>query len=148
MLNILTIITIGWSFMMLISSIVNAFVFSGKLVEIQEKLAETREAPQVIDQPFINTILDVADTVLAHAEFLNLNSILVYLLSILGAFLMRKFMKLGFWMYVLATAIEISVPIIVLQNSLAAGAFMIGGFFSLVFVVLYAVNYKELNDSN
>ena len=143
MLNVLTIITIGWSFMMLISSFVNAFVFSGNIEKVQEQMS-TIDIEGKQGEPFLNVLFNVADTVLEHAEFLNYNSMLVYILSIFAALLMRKLMKLGFWIYVLATSIEISVPLIVLDNKLAAAAVIVGSIFSIVFIVLYGVNYKQL----
>ncbi len=143
MLNVLTIITIGWSFMMLMSSVVNAVVFSGNIEKVQEQMNNIDTEGQQ-GESFLKALFNVADTVLEHAEFLNYNSILVYILSIVAALFMRKLMKLGFWLYVLATVIEISVPLIVLDNKLAAGAVILGSIFSVVFIVLYGVNYSQL----
>lgn len=143
MLNVLTIITIGWSFMMLVSSIVNALVFSGNIDTVRGEIANSDIEGQK-GEPFLRILIDAADTVLEHAELLNYNSIIVYLLSISAALFMRKLLKTGFWIYVLATALEISVPLIVLDNKLAAAAVIFGSVFSIVFIILYGVNYKHL----
>ena len=143
MLNVLTIMTIGWSFMMLISSIVNAFVLSGRVDTIQEEIGKV-DIKGKPGEPFLEVIFNTADIVLEHAEFLNYNSMIVYVLSIVAALLMRKLLKLGFWMYIMATAIEISVPVTVLENKLAAGVVILSSVFSVIFIILYGVNYKQL----
>ena len=56
MLNVLTIITIGWSFMMLVSSVVNAFVFSGKLETIQEEISKV-DIEGKEGEPFLRFLL-------------------------------------------------------------------------------------------
>ena len=146
MLNVLTIITIGWSFMMLVSSIINAFVFSGNIDIVREEIANT-DIEGKKGEPFLQVLFEVADTVLEHAELLNYNSMVVYLLSIIAALLMRKLLKLGFWLYICATALEISIPLLLLDNKLAAAAVIVGSIFSLVFIILYGVNYKHLTSN-
>lgn len=146
MLNVLTIITIGWSFMMLVSSIVNIFVLSGNVETIQNEISKV-DIEGKKGEPFLQALFNVADNVLEHAEFLNLNNLLVFILSITAALLMRRLLKVGFWIYVIATAIEISVPLLVLNNKLAALAVIGGSIFSIIFIVLYGVNYKQLTGS-
>ncbi len=144
MLNVLTIMTIGWSSMILISSIINSFVLSGKTDEIREVILKAKEEPEVTEKPIIDWVLGLADNVLENAEILNLNTILVCVLSISAALLMRKLMKLGFWIYVAAVIIEIGIPFLILEDPMTAGLVVSGSVFSILFIILYSVNYKQL----
>ncbi len=144
MLNVISIMTIGWSSMILISGVINSFILSGNISQFQEALGEAKESTEVESNPMLEWALGMADNVLDYAEILNLNTILVCILSITAALLMRKLMKLGFWIYILATLTEICVPFIILKDPLTAGLVISGSVFSILFVILYSVNYKEL----
>lgn len=72
-------------------------------------------------------------------------SILAAVLTLMGAILMWKLRKVGFWVYVLGTIISIVAPLIIYSGNLIGAFTAIGfGFFGLLFIVLYAINKKQL----
>ncbi len=73
-------------------------------------------------------------------------SIISCVFTLLGAVLMFRLSKTGFWLYVLGTLIGIVAPFIVygggnLFSILSSSAF---AFFGILFVVLYGLNLKHL----
>lgn len=67
------------------------------------------------------------------------------LLTLTGAILMWFLRKSGFFLYVLGIAVSIAVPFYLYSNDfLAVGMSMIGPFFGLVFIALYALNLKTM----
>ena len=72
-------------------------------------------------------------------------SILAAMLTLIGAIMMWKLRKVGFWIYVLGTAISVIAPLIIYSGNLIGAISSIGlGFFGVLFVVLYAINKKQL----
>jgi hypothetical protein len=72
-------------------------------------------------------------------------SILAAILTLIGAIMMWKLRKIGFWIYVLGTVIGIVAPLIIYSGNLLGAISAIGiGFFGILFVVLYAINKKQL----
>jgi hypothetical protein len=67
------------------------------------------------------------------------------LITILGAILMFRLNRLGFWVYLAGTIAEIALPLLLFGPNLFTGiSTTITGFFGLVFVVLYAFCLKEM----
>jgi hypothetical protein len=72
-------------------------------------------------------------------------SILAAILTLIGAIMMWNLRKIGFWIYVLGTVIGIVAPLIIYSGNLIGAISSIGiGFFGVLFVVLYAINKKQL----
>ncbi|MDP2175222.1 MAG: hypothetical protein Q8K70_04855 [Bacteroidota bacterium] len=72
-------------------------------------------------------------------------SIIAAILTLMGAFFMWGLKKIGFWVYVLGTAVSIIAPIIIYNGNVVGAFTAIGlGFVGLIFVILYAVNRKHL----
>jgi uncharacterized MnhB-related membrane protein len=64
---------------------------------------------------------------------------------LIGAIMMWNLRKIGFWIYVLGTVIGIVAPLIIYSGNLIGAISSIGiGFFGVLFVVLYAINKKQL----
>jgi uncharacterized membrane protein (DUF2068 family) len=69
---------------------------------------------------------------------------LVYsLITLIGAILMFRLRRVGFWIYVAGTAIGITIPIILLGFGALNMSF--GVFFSLLFIGLYWLTFKEMH---
>lgn len=67
------------------------------------------------------------------------------LLTLTGAILMWFLRKSGFFLYVLGIAISIAIPFYLYGNDfLAVGMSMVGPFFGVVFIALYALNLKTM----
>jgi len=87
----------------------------------------------------------VADLTLENIKNNSYASILASILTLLGAIMMWKLRKIGFWIYVLGTVIGIVAPLIIYSGNLLGAISAIGiGFFGILFVVLYAINKKQL----
>ena len=68
------------------------------------------------------------------------------ILNILGAFLMIRLMKAGFWIYILGTAVGIVGVFVSYGAHNLVGLFLSSGaaFMGILFVVLYSLNLKAL----
>jgi len=87
----------------------------------------------------------VADLTLENIKNNSYASILSSILTILGAILMWKLRKIGFWIYVLGAVIGVVAPVIIFSGNIIAVILSIGlAFFGALFVVLYAINKKQL----
>ncbi|MFT3945747.1 MAG: hypothetical protein QM763_02140 [Agriterribacter sp.] len=66
--------------------------------------------------------------------------------TLVGAILMFRLKKTGFWIYVLGTVISIAAPIAIygVGNIVSLGIVFIAALTGIVFVVLYAMNLKYL----
>jgi hypothetical protein len=74
-----------------------------------------------------------------------LTSILASLFTLFGALLMWNLRSIGFWVYVAGTLISIIAPLIIYQGNILGGlSAILIGFIGLVFIVLYAINKKQL----
>ncbi|MEO6221374.1 MAG: hypothetical protein ABIO81_13155 [Ginsengibacter sp.] len=73
-----------------------------------------------------------------------LGGILSAILTLLGAILMWRLYRIGFYVYVAGVIISIIVPFYLYGNNLlAVGISAFIGFFGLVFIALYALNFKS-----
>ncbi len=67
------------------------------------------------------------------------------LLTLTGALFMWKLKRTGFYLYIAGVIVGILVPFFVFGNDLlAVGASSFASFFGLIFIALYAVNWKSL----
>ncbi len=67
------------------------------------------------------------------------------LFTLLGAILMWKLKRNGFYIYIVGVIINIATPFYLYGNDfVAVGLSMFSGFFGLVFIALYALNFKSL----
>lgn len=67
-------------------------------------------------------------------------------LCLIGAFLMWGLKKTGFYAYVAGTLVGVIVPIVIFGfgNIFSLGITIVGGFFGVLFVVLYGLNLKYM----
>lgn len=66
------------------------------------------------------------------------------LLSLLGAIMMFKLKKNGFYLYVVANLFAILVPLALIDFNATMFMTMIGGGITVLFVILYAINLKHM----
>lgn len=85
------------------------------------------------------------DSMLEWASTINYINLGVSVLCILGAFLMWKLKRTGFFLYTAATIVSVAAPIALMgSNFLTLMSVAMGGFFGLIFIILYGVNFKHL----
>ncbi|MGB1039328.1 MAG: hypothetical protein ACPGVD_00480 [Flavobacteriales bacterium] len=144
MLNVLTIMTIGYSSLMVISGIINLFILPNVLNDINSQINDNQVNISEIDNPILQSLLRFGLDAIEFLPLLNLLQIVVAIICITSAILMRKLRKLGFYLYFIGVLLEILVPIFLMGTGLSAGFILIGSFFSILFIILYGVNLKHL----
>lgn len=81
-----------------------------------------------------------------NAKPIGITGIVLSLLSVFGVWQMWNLRKSGFWVYLLATIGGLVVPLVFLGGGwLALASVGVSGFFSLIFVILYAVNLRHMH---
>ena len=150
-LCILTFLASSYGLVTNISSYLNADVSSSfvqqSLDDTQSKLEEKLEGDEK-GADITNKVMSDASR-LATPENIKksaLFAILANVLTLSGAILMFMLRKPGFWMYVAGTLISIVAPLMIYGtgNILGLGLTILIGFFGILFVVLYALNLKQL----
>lgn len=120
------------------------------VAEAQAKMEEAKA--QLGDQAsgvagrMMDSGLELTQRAAEHAVPIGVAGIILSMLSLFGVWRMWNLQKSGFWMYVLASILGLVVPLYFLGTSLLAIA-SIGfiGFFTLIFIILYAVNLKYMH---
>lgn len=79
-----------------------------------------------------------------HFTLLNSVSILAGIICIIGAILIRKLKKNGYYIYILGCILEIAIPAIMIGGVILGGMLLFGSIFSILFIILYGVNLKHL----
>ncbi len=79
-----------------------------------------------------------------HFTLLNSVPILAGIICIIGAILIRKLKKNGYYIYILGCILEIAIPAIMIGGVILGGMLLFGSIFSILFIILYGVNLKHL----
>ncbi|BAX79236.1 hypothetical protein [Labilibaculum antarcticum] len=66
------------------------------------------------------------------------------LLSLIGVFLMFKLKRNGFYLYLVANLFALLVPLALIDFDATMFLTMIGGGFTVLFIILYALNLKHM----
>ena len=95
---------------------------------------------------FMESAMEVAENAAKNAKQIGISGIVFNLLSLVGVWLMWNLRKNGFWLYTLAALAGIAADTYFLGGGLAA-MLSIGfmGFFTVLFIILYAVNLKYMH---
>ncbi len=76
-----------------------------------------------------------------------IGAIVSSIFTLLGAIMMWKLRRIGFYLYIAGVVIGIIVPFYLYGNNLIAiGISAFTSFFGLVFIALYALNFKSFRD--
>lgn len=150
-LLVLCILTWFWSGVVSIGGGISSILMHDKRIEEYKQSREVFNNQQGISEGeeifrgFTNNILDSADSFIEHSQTLNYITVLTGVLCVLGAFLMFKLKRIGYYVYVVSTLFFIIAPIYLVGNNLLAiSTTIFYGFFGLVFIILYGVNFKHL----
>lgn len=134
------------------SGIKNAFTDAPQ-TELQEARAQMEEAmAQVGDSgndmvsKMMESAMTMAEKAAENAKQIGYANIILSLLSLFGVWQMWNLKKSGFWMYLLASVASLLVPVFFLGGGMMTLLSLgIGGFITIVFVILYAVNLKHMH---
>lgn len=94
----------------------------------------------------MESAIQLAERTAEKAKPLGYIGIAASLLSLLGVWQMWNLRRKGFWMYVVASIAGLVAPVLVLGGGLMTVLSLgVGGFFAVLFIVLYAVNLKHMS---
>ena len=120
------------------------------LQEARQKMEEAKA--QLGDQAdgmagrMMDSAMEITEKSAENARPMGIAGIIIALISLFGVWQMWNLKKSGFWLYLLATVAGLAVPLVYLGGSMMAVASVgLVGFFSLVFIILYAVNLKYMH---
>jgi len=95
---------------------------------------------------FIKQALDMGLLALDNFLAITLSKFIFYALSLVGAIMMFQMKKIGFYLYIIAQVGFLFIgPIFLGWNIFVSSAMFISGFFSVLFIALYGINFKHLS---
>jgi len=130
----------------------NAFTDAPQREYEEAKVAMDEAMAQVGDQgnemvtKMMDSAMVLAEKSVEEAVPMGYTTIVLSLLSLVGVWLMWNLKRNGFWLYVVSAVGGLVAPMIFLGGGLLT---MLGvgfiGFFSVLFIILYAVNLKHMH---
>lgn len=112
-----------------------------KLQQLTESMQESGESSGIM-----TTIMEGSIAMMEHKKELDLLAFAVTLLSLLGVLMMWNLKKNGFWFYTAAQILSLIGTFVILGVSfMSIVTIGFGGFFSILFIVLYAMNLKHMS---
>ena len=154
-LCILTFIGSGWT----IISSVSTYISAGKYASILPEQKNVRTDSTYVDSSRANhhersvfaEKMKASFSKLLEKDNLQKDSIgkfIAALFTLAGALFMWRLKRPGFYIYIIGIIIGIIIPFYLYGNDLiAVGATSFGNFFGLIFIALYALNLKSMQNS-
>lgn len=144
-LCILSFIAGGWA---LISGAMS-LASSPDPAELQARMDEAMSGLEGLeDNPmagFAQQMAEEAGKAAAAARPLSMASVALALVGLFGVWQMWNLKKVGFWIYTAAGLAGLVAPLVIMGGGmLALLSVGVGGFFTLLFIVLYALNLKHM----
>lgn len=94
----------------------------------------------------VEEMLNIAILAMDNIVTISLLKFIFSALSIVGAIYMFKLKKLGFYLYIAAQVGFLAIgPIILGWNLFVSISIFFSGFFSILFIALYAINLKHMS---
>ncbi|WP_294142740.1 hypothetical protein [uncultured Sanguibacteroides sp.] len=143
-LCILTFIGSGWG---ILSNLIGLFTaeLQNSTVEMQQLYQSAGSSDSGFLKAWMNSSMDLMQVTDMHATAINLSGLFLSLFSLIGAIFMFNLKRVGFYIYTAAQILALFVlPYYAGFSMLVWVSFVTSGFFTLLFIILYAVNYKQL----
>ena len=146
MLNVLTILTFvgcGISYLSALYSMISAKNPEKQLEEIE------RQREKMGDNPLVNNMMDsgieMAQRGYEHRYELLISALVFTTFCLIGALLMRRLKRNGFWIYTIGELAAVGVSAYFLGFNLLSGiTLVISAVIAVLFVILYATQLKYL----
>jgi uncharacterized membrane protein (DUF2068 family) len=141
---------IGSGYFGLIQPLITYFTFETSYPAQVEKLTETLDNLEEagVDSGFFYSMsengLIQLEALSKNLELITGVNCLFAILSLLGVFLMFKLKKNGFYLYTIANAFWLLVPLALIDFNSMLGMTIGGALITIVFVIMYAVNLKHM----
>jgi len=146
MLNVLTILTFigcGIAYLSGIWSLYSSSQYEERMTEFEEALDKAGDNEMATN--IVQSSIDIFQKSYDNRYLLFITTIVFTTLCLIGAMQMRKLKKRGFTLYTIGELVPVVVTAAVLGFSLAGGiTIIVGGFFAVLFVILYATQRKYL----
>lgn len=149
-LCILTFVVSGYNF---IQSLISIFVSNAMdtqgLNEMYDEIYKNMEGMDAEGQAFMQQFVDAIQITLSamieNAVLIGSMEMLVSALGVIGAFLMFRLNKKGYYVYILAKAIGVIAPLIIVgANILTLSVYGFISIIGILFIVLYGLNLKYM----
>ncbi len=149
-LCILTFIGSGWGVISHLYSVFVAGVLNDGNVQMEyyQSMMNEMEGESLSSfwSDFLTSSMEVAQIALVHAREIAIMQLVLSIISLLGAVLMFRLRRIGFYFYVAAQILMLFVlPYFGGFSSVVVIRLMGSAFVSLVFIVMYAVNVKYMD---
>ncbi|MBN2613751.1 MAG: hypothetical protein JXB00_19495 [Bacteroidales bacterium] len=113
--------------------------------EVFENEADISDAPEPI-QKLIEGVFDAITKLLENISGIYITIVLLSVVALLGVIMMWQLKKTGFYLYAAARVLIILVPFIFIgYNLISIVWFSSGLIFAVLFIILYALNLKEMS---
>ena len=140
-LCILTFIGSGWG---LINNLFQLAMFTPERLVVQIQQAGAEAQPSWVSS-IMSSSLEVLQTTIMHGKAIYSLAALCAVISLIGAFMMYKLKRNGFYLYAIAQIGQLFIlPIYSGWNSVVVISMAMSGFLALVFIILYGLNYSKL----
>ena len=141
-LNVLTILTFIGSGFGVIGSIYNF----ATIEQQKESIQMLEELVAMDNNPFMGAdMLESMKVMYENIYLIQGTALLVAIGCLIGAFMMRKLQKNGFYIYTAACVIGVAVPLAVIGFGMMGMMIVLGSVFSIAFIIMYGVNYKYMH---
>ena len=147
-LCVLSFIGGGWA---IISGIMTVLNPMGDVEKVQAQFEQAMEGMDELgsDNPMAGLMEGAMEAALKAAENavpMSIANMVLAAIGLLGVWMMWNLRKTGFYLYTLASILALGVPFYFLGGGLLAMMSVgVGGFISLVFIILYGINLKHMS---
>ena len=119
-----------------IKNFINPNFFEMALDQVHDDYART----------FVEQAVEMGQNALENIFEISLTQFLLYAASITGAILMFQLKKTGFYIYTTAQILLLFVaPVFIGFNLFVNIGILLGSVFTILFIALYAINFKKMN---
>ena len=144
-LCILTFIGSGWGVLSNLFSLFTADLLNSTVqMEQYSSMMDGMNAGETLSN-YLSSAMTTLQETFVHAREIHVMSLVLSIVSLLGAILMFRLRKFGFYLYTTAQILILFVvPYFVGFNFYVLSTLFASGIFSLLFIILYAVNLKHM----
>lgn len=145
-LNVLTILTFIGSGFGVNVSIYNFATIEQQIEQQKEDIQMLEKLVAMDNNPFMGAdMLESMKVMYENIYLIQGTALLVAIGCLIGAFMMRKLQKNGFYIYTAACVIGVAVPLAVIGFGMMGMMIVLGSVFSIAFIIMYGVNYKYMH---
>lgn len=139
-LCILTFIGSGWSVLSGLFSLIGG---GNSEQSMQTMYSMINGNPDLANM--MQSMMETLQVMATHAKSIGMINLVLSVISLLGAIMMFRLKRLGFYLYAAAQVVMLFIlPYFAGFSFLVVAMFAVSAVFSAIFIILYAVNLKHL----